>query len=152
MRRKSTAQMDCSIARALDVVGEWWTLLIVRDLGINGVHRFDELQKSLGIARNVLALRLQKLVDHEIVETRMYRERPERYEYYLSEKGRGLASVLYALLEWGDRWTRDGTPPPVRIEHAVCGHSLVTTLSCPECKRIVPKESRRLVRTASRLR
>jgi DNA-binding HxlR family transcriptional regulator len=145
MRRKSIAGMSCSIARALDVVGEWWTLLIVRDLSMNGVHRFDELQEGLGIARNVLTLRLQRLVDLGIVQTRLYHERPKRYEYYLSEKGRELESVLYALLEWGDRWTRDGTAPPVRIEHANCGHALVTALHCPKCQEAVPKESRRVL-------
>lgn len=146
MRRKSLAGVNCSIARALDVVGECWTLLIVRDLGLNGVHRFDELQKSLGIARNVLTLRLQKLIDHEIVETRVYQQRPQRSEYYLSEKGESLTSVLFTLLEWGDRWTRDGTPPPVRIEHATCGHPLVTAPSCERCKTTVPKKFRRVIR------
>jgi DNA-binding HxlR family transcriptional regulator len=138
--------MDCSIARALDVVGEWWTLLIVRDIGLGEVHRFEQLQQNLGIARNVLTVRLQKLVDHGIVETRLYQHRPERFEYHLTAKGRDLAQVLYALLAWGDRWTREGSSAPLRFEHAACGQALVPALACPECDVVAPAHARRVVR------
>jgi DNA-binding HxlR family transcriptional regulator len=119
MRRKRTGEMDCSIARALDVVGEWWTLLIVRDLGLGDLHRFEQLQQNLGIARNVLTVRLQKLVEHGIVEMRPYQQRPERFEYHLTAKGRDLAQTLYALLAWGDRWTRDGAVVPAAARRVV---------------------------------
>src|SRR5690349_3122912 len=92
----------CSIARTLEVVGERWTLLIVRDLSL-GVTRFDELLESLGIASNVLTDRLKRLVDEGIVERVRYNERPERFEYRLTAKGRELRLVLLALMQWGDR-------------------------------------------------
>ncbi len=149
MRRKSMAEEDCSIARALDVAGDGWTLLILRDVGLNGLHRFDQLHENLGIARNILTVRLQKLVERGIVETRLYQERPQRWEYHLTAKGRDFAHVLYALLSWGDRWAREGTEPPVRIEHAACGESLIPTLACPKCDAVVPLAARRVVRRAA---
>src|SRR5690349_13296774 len=92
---------NCSIARALEVVGERWTLLIIRDL-LLGLHRFDELQESLGIARNVLTDRLNRLVDEGILERVRYSERPERFEYRLTPKGLDLNIALTALRQWGD--------------------------------------------------
>src|SRR5687767_5069851 len=103
MRRTSFADMNCSIAQALEVVGEWWTLLILRDVFL-GVRRFDDFQKRLGIARNVLADRLDTLVERGILERRPYQDRPPRDEYVLTEKGRDLLPVIHALREWGDRW------------------------------------------------
>ncbi len=139
--------MNCSIARALDVVGEWWTLLIVRDIGLNDVHRFDALQRELGIARNVLAARLSKLIDHGIVTTRLYHERPPRSEYHLTEKGQELASVLFALMEWGNRHTRGSVEvgPPLRLEHVECGSHLTAATACPTCNVLVDGDDRRLV-------
>jgi DNA-binding HxlR family transcriptional regulator len=99
MKRTSFADMDCSIARTLEVIGEWWTMLILRE-SFNGVRRFDGFQERLGIARNVLAARLQRLVDSGILERRLYQERPERYEYRLTEKGRDLYPVLMSCLRW----------------------------------------------------
>src|SRR5215218_10310435 len=93
----------CSIARALEVVGERWTLLILRDLAL-GSTRFDQLQESLGIATNVLSSRLERLGAEELVERRRYQERPERHEYLLTEKGRALTPALIALMKWGDRY------------------------------------------------
>src|SRR5437660_5826652 len=93
---------NCSIARALEVVGERWTLLIIRDV-LLGLHRFDEFQESLGIARNVLADRLARLVDEGVLERRRYSERPERYEYRLTAKGKELLVALTALREWGEK-------------------------------------------------
>ena len=92
----------CSIAKALEVVGERWSLLIVRDV-MNGRRRFDELQRGLGIARNVLSARLERLVEEDILERRAYQASPERYEYFLTEKGLDLWPALIALLGWGDR-------------------------------------------------
>jgi DNA-binding HxlR family transcriptional regulator len=94
---------DCSIARALEIVGERWTLLIVRDAGL-GLCRFDEFQESLGISRNVLAERLARLVDEGILERVRYQERPERFEYRLTAKGRDLRVALTALRQWGEKY------------------------------------------------
>ena len=104
MRRQRFASMACPIARSLDIVGDWWTLLIVRDLA-RGINRFDTLQEELGIARNILTVRLQTLLDHGVIERHCYQQRPERFEYHLTEKGAELTAVLRALKQWGERWT-----------------------------------------------
>jgi len=100
---------NCSIARALEVVGERWTLLIIRDV-LLGLHRFDELQESLGIARNVLTDRLNRLVEEGLLERVRYSERPERYEYRLTTKGRDLAVTLAGLRQWGDKYLSEKPP------------------------------------------
>ena len=112
MQRTSYAAMNCSIASALDVVGEPWTLLIVRD-AFYGVRRFDDFQENLGIARNVLAARLKKLVEAGVFRKVAYRQRPLRHEYRLTEKGAALFTVIIGLKEWGDRFggaARNGKP------------------------------------------
>src|SRR2546429_6027218 len=93
MRRTNFAEMNCSIARTLEVVGEWWTLLILRDV-FRGITRFDDFQQNLGIARNVLTTRLNTLVEHEVLERSLYHEHPARYEYYLTERGLDLFPVI----------------------------------------------------------
>jgi DNA-binding HxlR family transcriptional regulator len=105
--------MQCSIAQTLDVVGDPWTLLVVRD-AMFGTRRFDEFQRSLGIPRNTLTQRLRTLVDHGVLERRRYQEHPERYEYVLTDKGRALDHVLVSMLQWGDRWS-DLDEPPVTL-------------------------------------
>ena len=103
----------CSIAKSLEVIGERWSLLIVRDV-FNGNRRFGEIQASLGVARNVLSARLQRLVDEDILERRQYQESPARYEYFLTEKGLDLWPTLIALLNWGDRYSpTPGGPPKI---------------------------------------
>lgn len=112
MRRTSYEQMNCSIASALDVVGEPWTLLIVRD-AFYGVRRFDDFQENLGIARNVLTARLKKLVEAGVFRKTAYRQRPLRHEYRLTEKGAALFTVIVGLKQWGDRFgsaARSGKP------------------------------------------
>ncbi|MFJ3170150.1 winged helix-turn-helix transcriptional regulator [Streptomyces roseus] len=94
---------DCAIAQALDVVGDWWTLLIVRDAA-RGVHRFDAFQRELGVSRKVLAERLKLLVEAGVLTREPYQERPVRHEYRLTPRGRGLLPVLVALQDWGDTW------------------------------------------------
>src|SRR5579885_326821 len=103
MRRKSFASMECPVARTLDVVGEWWSLLILRD-ALRGRRRFEEFQESLGIARNILSRRLKQLVAAGLLEKRCYSERPRRYEYRLTDKSRDLFPVLTTLMVWGNRW------------------------------------------------
>ena len=113
MLRRDYEGQNCSIARALEVVGERWTLLIVRDVFL-GRRRFDELHASLGIARNVLTDRLNRLTDEGILERVRYSERPERYEYRLTPKGRDLNVALTALRQWGDAYLSEKPPMLLR--------------------------------------
>ena len=134
--------MNCSIARTLEVVGEWWTMLVIRE-AFNGVRRFDDFQAHLGIARNVLATRLQGLVDHGILERRLYQERPERFEYRLTPKGRDLYPVLISLMRWGDRWECPPGGPPLHLTHEKCGHDPDPALVCTHCgEALNPREVR----------
>ena len=131
MRRTSFAEMECSVARTLEVVGEWWTMLVIRE-AFSGVRRFDDFQGRLGIARNVLAARLQSLVDHGVLERRQYQDRPPRCEYRLTEKGLDLYPVLIAMLTWGDTWTAGEAGPPLKLTHE-CGHDPNAILVCSHC-------------------
>ncbi|TDY22008.1 HxlR family transcriptional regulator [Paraburkholderia sp. BL6665CI2N2] len=118
MYRKRLDGTNCSIARALDEVGEWWTLLIVREC-TQGTARFDEFQSQLGIARNVLASRLERLIELGIIERYPVAERANTYAYRLTEKGSELYPVLVALMQWGDRWLApNGKPPVTLVEHS----------------------------------
>jgi DNA-binding HxlR family transcriptional regulator/peroxiredoxin len=130
MRHADLADADCAIAQALAVVGDWWTLLVVRDVA-GGRHRFDELQAALGLSRKVLSDRLRLLVDHGVLEKRAYQDHPPRHDYHLTETGRGLLPVLVALQNWGSRHvmgdgTLSATAPPGSAEAARV-HSLVGT-------------------------
>jgi len=101
----------CSVARSLEVLGERWTLLVVRDI-FHGKRRFDTIQEDLGVARNVLAARLSRLVEEDILEKRPYQERPARYEYFLTEKGLDLWPVMIALMHWGDKYEQQPAGRP----------------------------------------
>ena len=125
----------CSIAASLQLIGDRWSLLILRD-AFRGVRRFDELAADLGIARNLLADRLQKLVDHGILVKQPYQQRPVRYEYRLSAKGIDLSPALVALMHWGDKHVL-GESPPVVLVHDRCGTPLEQTLTCPQCAEAV---------------
>jgi len=122
----------CSVARTLEIVGERWTLLIVRD-AFFGVRRFEDFQRSLGIARNVLQARLERLVDEGILDRVRYQERPERFEYRLSEKGIDLWPVMVSLLAWGDGHATNEAGPPVVIEHRGCGGHMNDRRICESC-------------------
>ncbi len=126
----------CSIAKALEVVGERWSLLIVRDV-MNGRRRFDELQEGLGVARNVLSARLQRLIGEDILERRAYQQGPERYEYFLTEKGLNLWPALIALLNWGDRYSPAPQGPPMSIVHKECGGSVSDRGICESCGKLL---------------
>lgn len=133
MKKVSFADMDCSIARALDVVGEWWTLLIVRDAFL-GVTRFDDFARRLGIARNVLTTRLDKLVEAGVLERVPYEEGARtRYDYRLTKKGRALWPVMTTLRQWGDEWITGKGNEPVLVEHRGCGHVSTLHLTCDAC-------------------
>jgi DNA-binding HxlR family transcriptional regulator len=131
VRRKSFEEMNCSVAQSLEVVGEWWTMLIIRDCFL-GVSRFDDFQQRLGISRNILTERLDHLVAKEVLVKVAYQEHPVRYDYRLTDKGRDLWAVLTALREWGDRWEADDGPPVV-IEHRGCGDQITVVPTCSSC-------------------
>jgi DNA-binding HxlR family transcriptional regulator len=121
----------CSIAAALEVVGERWSLLIVRDIFL-GLRRFDEIQADLGIARNVLHVRLTRLVEQGVLEKRPYQERPPRWEYRLTPKGLDLWPTVVSLMYWGDRHAAPGGPP-VLLEHRGCGGEVDSHRICETC-------------------
>jgi DNA-binding HxlR family transcriptional regulator len=125
-------QQTCSVARALEVVGERWTMLIVRDVFL-GVRRFEDLQRDLGVARNVLASRLDRLVAEGILERRTYQERPPRHEYVLTDKGLDLWPVVTALMAWGDQHAPAPGGPPTVLEHRGCGGRLDADRVCGTC-------------------
>jgi DNA-binding HxlR family transcriptional regulator len=125
----------CSIARSLEVVGERWSLLILRDALFAGSTRYTDFQHTLGIATNVLTDRLDGFVENGIMYRHRYSAQPELYEYLLTEKGRDLAPALIALTEWGDRWAApDG--PPILYSHATCGSRVTHELVCAICGRL----------------
>jgi DNA-binding HxlR family transcriptional regulator len=126
------ANQRCSIAGALEVVGERWSLLIVRDI-LLGVRRFDELQSDLGIARNVLQSRLTRLGERGVLEKRPYQQRPTRYEYFLTDKGLDLWPTIVALLQWGDKHEVAAAGPPVLLEHKRCGGAVDEHRICAAC-------------------
>jgi DNA-binding HxlR family transcriptional regulator len=125
----------CSIARALEVVGERWSLLIIRDALFASSSRYGDFQRSLGVATNILSDRLDGFVESGLMQKRRYSDQPELYEYVLTEKGRDLAPALVALSDWGDRWcSPDG--PPVLFKHAECGGRVHHSLECAGCGRV----------------
>jgi DNA-binding HxlR family transcriptional regulator len=115
MRRKSFEDMRCPIARSLERVGEWWSILILRD-AFQGLTRFHEFQESLGIATNMLARRLQSLVEGGLLERRQCQKRPERFEYVLTERGRDFREVLFALVAWGNKHLAPEGPSIVYVD------------------------------------
>ena len=110
MQRTHFDNMSCSVARTLNIIGEWWTLLILRDIFF-GIRRFDVLRKHLGISRKVLTARLNTLIENKILERVQYQQNPERYEYQLTERGHDLFPVIVTLMVWGDKWIFEATPP-----------------------------------------
>ena len=129
-RTASTAEAD-SITAALDVIGDRWSLLVLRGV-FRGLHRFGELRDDLGIASNLLTTRLCRLVDAGVLEKVPYQDRPVRHEYRLTAAGRDLSPVLVALMQWGDRW-RAPDGPPLRLKHKECGGALALELTCEGC-------------------
>src|SRR5262249_39071986 len=131
MQRTDFGEMACSIARTLDVVGEPWSPLIVRDVFV-GITKFDQIQAELGISRKVLTERLKHLVDHGVLDRRAYDERPG-YEYVLTDRGYELVDVLMARVAWGDKWLAGKAGPPVLYRHHACGKVSHVDPRCSEC-------------------
>lgn len=129
----------CSIAAALEVIGDRWTILILRD-AFRGIRRFEEFRRDLDIARPVLADRLRRLVDHGVLQKVRYQEHPPRHEYRLTPMGRELSPALVALMRWGDRYLSGGVAPTVLV-HEPCGHELEQGFWCPSCRQtFTPRE------------
>jgi DNA-binding HxlR family transcriptional regulator len=132
MLGKTYDSQVCSIARSLEVIGERWSLLIVRDALFAGATRYSDFQRSLGIATNILKTRLDSFVETGIMRRHRYSEQPALYEYLLTDKGRALAPTLVALSAWGDRWATDGEPS-ILYTHSVCGAGISHQTVCPHC-------------------
>ncbi len=132
MRWQSLDREPCSLARTLAVVGDRWTLLVLRDAFV-GIRRFDDFERSLRIARRVLSERLALLVEEGILRKQAYQEKPTRYEYRLTEKGFALYPALISLVHWGDRFYAGDKGPPILHTHLACGHDFRSMLTCSEC-------------------
>ncbi|WP_286973511.1 helix-turn-helix domain-containing protein [Pseudomonas sp.] len=132
MRWEQLDQQPCSLARTLSVVGDRWTLLVLRECFL-GVRRFDEFESRLGVTRHVLADRLKKLVEAEVLVKQAYQQRPVREEYRLTPKGRDLYPAVLALVNWGDRHMSGAEGPPIRHIHKPCGQHMHGVLVCSEC-------------------
>ncbi|KFU77061.1 DNA-binding transcriptional regulator, HxlR family [Amycolatopsis lurida] len=142
MKRTSFAQWPCSIARTMDLLGDWWTPLVLRE-AFYGIRRFDEFQQQLGIARNTLADRLRRLVAEGLLEKRAYQADPVRYDYVLTEKGSDFYGVLAAMSRWGDRWLSGDDGPPITLHHETCGHDTHAEVVCAHCARPLTAENTR---------
>ena len=132
MARTDFTERACSVARTLGIVGEQWSLLIMRDAFL-GVRRFEDFQHHLRIARNILSDRLGKLVEHGILDKRQYSDRPVRSEYRLTSKGIDLFPVLFALQKWGDTWAMGDDEPLRTVVHNTCGTVTHPVPSCSHC-------------------
>lgn len=132
MQRTRFGAMACSVARTMDMAGEPWSPLIVRNIFI-GINRFDQLQQNLGISRKVLADRLRTLAGAGVLERREYSSSPVRHEYVLTEMGLDLVEVLMVMVRWGDRWLVGQAGPPVLYRHRACGQISHAELHCSEC-------------------
>ena len=139
----------CSIARALELIGERWSILVIREV-FSGRRRFSEMQRTLGVARNVLTARLQRLVEEGILERRPYSERPARYEYFLTEKGLDLWPTMIALMQWGDKHMPLPDGPPVIVVHkGDCGGRIDDRRICERCGKQLEVREARAVQTGA---
>jgi DNA-binding HxlR family transcriptional regulator len=140
-RREWLSNDVCSVAQTLEIIGERWTMLVLREAFL-GTRRFEDFQHNIGCARNILSDRLQKLVAGEILERRRYQERPPRFEYRLTEKGVDLYPTLVTLMQWGDRHLAAKRGPAILLEHKSCGHETRPELVCSYCGE--PVQARRM--------
>ena len=133
MKWENIGEMPCSVARSLSILGDRWTLLVLRNAFL-AMRRFDDFQASLGVTRHVLADRLNRLVETGVLKKVPYQDNPPRFEYRLTEKGRDLYPVLLALTAWGDRWLDEGRGAPLEYVHKDCGRKFRPTMVCSECR------------------
>lgn len=132
MKWEDLPNQICSIARTVSVIGDRWTLMILRDC-FAGLKRFEEFQSRLGISRTIIANRLKLLTDEGVLEKTAYQSRPDRYEYSLTQKGLDLFPVLITIVDWGDRHVESPSGPPLVRRHTVCGHDFHAVMTCSEC-------------------
>jgi len=132
MSRKSLQHLECAVANTVEMVNDAWAVLILRDAFL-GVRRFDEFVDDLGIARNVLTDRLERLVANGMMETRLYQERPPRHEYRLTEQGKDLFDVLMTLWSYGERWKPPAAPNRQKVIHVACGQEAHAVAHCGQC-------------------
>jgi DNA-binding HxlR family transcriptional regulator len=131
MRWADVGDLTCSVARTLSVVGDRWTLLVLRDAFL-GVRRFEDFQ-AVGLTRHRLADRLKRLVEAGVMDRVRYQDRPPRFEYRLTEKGRDVYPIIVSMTRWGDRWMAGDAGAPIELEHRGCGHTVMPVLACPRC-------------------
>jgi DNA-binding HxlR family transcriptional regulator len=122
----------CSVASTLEVIGERWTMHVLREAFV-GVRRFEDFRRNIGVARNILSDRLGTLVAEGILRRERYSEHPPRYEYRLTRKGVDLYGILIELMKWGNRWGPHSGEPAVILRHKECGAVIEPVLACPEC-------------------
>ena len=132
VKRVDTSRWPCTIARSADMLGDRWNLLIIRQACL-GAPRFEHFQHSLGIGRNILSLRLQRLVDGGVLRRVAYQHAPERFEYRLTQQGREVFPILAAMAAWGDRWLVDDEGSPLVLHHIACDHEMHAEVVCSEC-------------------
>src|SRR5262245_54814106 len=129
MRWRDVGDLTCSVARSLSVVGDRWTLLVLRDAFL-GARRFEQFG-AVGLTRHRLADRLKRLVAAGVMDRVRYQDRPPRFEYRLTEKGRDLYPIIVSMTRWGDRWMAGDDGPPIELEHRRCAHIVAPVLVCP---------------------
>ncbi|MBP8006832.1 MAG: helix-turn-helix transcriptional regulator [Acinetobacter sp.] len=132
MKWDEIGDQPCSVARTLSVLGDRWTMLILRN-AFMGVRRFDDFQRSLGLTRHVLSERLKRLVQHGILAKVPYVERQERFEYQLTEKGLDLYPIMLSMIQWADKWMDMGLGKPIEFTHKLCGKKMIPKIVCSEC-------------------
>lgn len=143
MARPSLAHLECSVANTVEIVNDAWTVLVLRDAFL-GVRRFEDFVNSLGIARNTLSDRIERLVAAGILSAEPYQERPVRNEYRLTEKGKDLFDVLMTLWAYGERWTPATSPDRQRAIHVDCGHQADAVAHCGHCGERLTRRTVRL--------
>lgn len=133
MKRTRFASWPCSVARTIDLIGDWWTPLVLRE-AFAGVTRFDGFERTLGIGRNVLTQRLNRLVEVGILTRVAYQQNPPRHDYVLTDMGRDFYPVLAAIQRWGDQWLSTDDGPPVVLHHDNCDHDTHAEVVCAHCR------------------
>ncbi|HLK26749.1 MAG TPA: helix-turn-helix domain-containing protein [Caulobacteraceae bacterium] len=132
MKWNELAEEPCSVARSVAVIGDRWTLMLLRDCFL-GVRRFEAFEQRLGISRSIVADRLKRLVDEGVLRRERYETRPPRYEYRLTEKGLALHPVIMAIVHWGDTYYAGAEGPPLMHRHKACGHDFAPVTTCSAC-------------------